>query len=94
MIKETRKYYLDEELNNVLLEIQSAYPDIEEVKNWKSREKELLAQKGQNEATYLRTEPSLFQYNGSYIIAYLDPTIEMEIFISELIKGYKLEYLN
>lgn len=93
-IERTKYYYFDEQLNEVYQRWRSI-----SFENYRERLAvfreylELKDIKPKDENTVERIEPSLFEFVDPYIIAYLNPSVENEKLIIDLVKTYGLEHI-
>ncbi len=92
----SKYYYLDYTLTHILRKKEKAFKnsEIEEALAYQKRENELLALKGINEQTKLRTMPeeSFFEHDGHSIIAHLSKPRLIDRLLANLIEYYNLTY--
>ena len=90
----SKHYYLDRTLLAILLKKEKAFKkfDLAEAAEYNKREKELLALKGDNEQTKLRTMPevSFFEHDNNCIIAHLSKNRQIDRLLANLIEYYNI----
>jgi len=93
-IIESKHFYLDPELHFIYLKKKMAFDklDFQEAAAYRQREITLLAEKGENENTMLRTFPevSFFEHEDYSIIAHLSKSRTTDRLLINLIEAYKL----
>lgn len=87
-----KEYYDDGDLSLVLLMKNEALlnSQFELASKFRFIENELLAVKGNNLYTQLKTEPYFFEYRGNCIIFHFNKRKENQRLIANLIEGYNL----
>jgi len=92
----SKHYYLDPTLHSILLKKEKSFKksDIAAASAYYKREKELLALKGNNEQTKLRTMPeeSYFEHDNHSIIAHLSKNRQIDRLLANLIEYYNMIY--
>jgi hypothetical protein len=88
-IQFTQSYYLDEELNEVLIKKLSPTITFHEAADLRQVELQLLKEKANEPTATLKTEPSYFEYRAPNIIGFLNHTKANEKLLAQLIKDYQ-----
>ncbi len=89
-----KEYYEDGDLSLILSMKNEALENslFEQASKFCFIEKELLAEKGDNKFTQLKTEPGFFEYKGSVIIFHYNKGKENQRLIANLIEGYNMAH--
>ena len=88
-VNSTKSYYLDEELNSIIEKKFASTTPIEEALVLRQQELQMLKEKVNDQTAILKTEPSNFEYQEPFIVAYLNNSNPNEKLLTQLISDYQ-----